>query len=195
VGERRRGVHESAVAHSSDFRTALGPVYVSPDEARQPLRIVDPQRLLTLSAWIDSLVPGDANWPRATQTDAIGYMDAVAHASPPLRPILLHGIDRLDALASEGLGRGTSFLACSDNARYEILSAFEQLNPDGAFDLVLELTLEAYYRDEAVLEALEERTGFSMRRATEGWEMEPFDESTLDRVRAMPTRYRMPDTR
>ena len=30
----------------------------------------------------------------------------------------------------------------------------------------------------------------AMQRAMRGWEMQPFDESLLDRVRALPPRYR-----
>ncbi len=192
MAERRRGVHESAIAQPPDFRRELGPVYIPPDEARRPLRIIDPKRAATLRAWIDTLVPGDEHWPGAAETDGLGYIDAVAQAAPALRPIILHGIDTLGALATDE--HGTSFALCTEGQRRALLVKLELLNPDGAFELVFELALEAYYRDDCVLGVLEKRTGFSMQRATEGWEMEPFDESALDRVRAMPPRYRVVDS-
>ncbi|TMJ94059.1 MAG: gluconate 2-dehydrogenase subunit 3 family protein [Actinobacteria bacterium] len=175
MAEGRRGVHEAAAASASDFHAELGQAYVSPHAARESQRVLDPERRRALSAWADTLIPANEHWPSAADVDAVGYIDRTVFLAPALRPIVLRGIDRLEARVVE---------------RREVLSRLEQLNPDGVFELVLELVFEAYYRDERVVTILEERTGFSMQRAMRGWEMQPFDESLLDRVRALPPRYR-----
>lgn len=188
--EVRRGVHEAAAAHTADFHAQLGRAYVSPSLAKRSQAVLDTERRRTLSAWIDSLIPENEHWPSAAETDAVGYVDATVFMAPKLRPILLHGIDRLEALTAERHGPDTRFADLAPGGRRELLARLEKLNPDGVFELVLELTFEAYYRDERVLGVLERRTGFSMHQAMLGWEMEPFDTSLLDRVRSLPPRYR-----
>jgi hypothetical protein len=66
------------------------------------------------------------------------------------------------------------------------------LSPDlaGAFAAVLEMTLEAYYRDPAVEAVVRERTGFDSRRTMTGTPPPPFDAARLERVRSLPPRYR-----
>ena len=125
---------------------------------------------------------------RLVRTDAVGYIDATAARVPPIRPALLRAVDALEATA---LGTfDTAFAELEHDQRYELLTGLEADNPRGVFDLVLELTYEAYYRDQHVLDILERRTGFSMRRTMEGWDMEPFDERLLERARALPPRVR-----
>lgn len=186
--EMRRGVHEAAIATIAPFRAALGQAYVSYAEARAAPFVLDGDRARTLTAWIDGLVPGDENWPRGSETDAAGYIDATIAKAPALRPLVLRAIDLLSARAASRFGAAFDELAFAN--RHQLLAELEAEGAGGAFELVLELTFEAYYRDERVLGALERRTGFSMKRATQGWEMEPFDERLLDRVRALPRRCR-----
>jgi len=190
MAEGRRGVHEAAAASASDFHAELGQAYVSPHAARESQRVLDPERRRALSAWADTLIPANEHWPSAADVDAVGYIDRTVFLAPALRPIVLRGIERLEALAAERYVSGVRFADLRVVERREVLSRLEQLNPDGVFEIVLELVFEAYYRDERVVTILEERTGFSMQRAMRGWEMQPFDESLLDRVRALPPRYR-----
>lgn len=187
----RRGVHEAAAAQVTDFHAELGQAYIDEARAKQSRAILDPERERTLSAWVDTLIPADDHWPSAAETDALGYIDATALAVPRLRATLLRGIDRLEALSAERPGSSVRFADLESQDRHALLARLEELNPGGVFELVLELTFEAYYRDERVIAALERRTGFSTERAMHGWEMEPFDETALERVRALPPRYRI----
>ena len=187
----RRGVHEAASASLTDFHVALGQTYVSPEAAREHPRVFDADRAQTLHAWVETLIPADQNWPSAAETDAVGYIEATAFAAAPLRPLLIGSIDAVVAATIERFGDAARFAALSLADRQQILATLEEKSPAG-FQLVLELTFEAYYRDERVIEITEHRTGFSMRRAMVGWELEPFDESQLDRVRRLPPRFRVP---
>jgi hypothetical protein len=183
-------VHEAASV-TQDFHDELGPTYVDPAQARVSRAVLDDPRRCTLEAWVETLVPADEHWPSAAETDAVGYIDATVLAATSLRPILIRGLDQLEAFSHARFSTG--FADLSGDNRHDVLQEFEALNPDRVFELVLELTLEAYYRDEHVLSVLERRTGFSIERSMQGWPMESFDLSLLSRVRRLPPRCRKPD--
>jgi hypothetical protein len=160
-----------------------GGVYVAPDEVGAP-RVLDAAERAVLAAWVDRLVPGDGTWPPAGATPAVGYIDALADRAPaivrPLRAALAWLAER--DLTGLAIDRQVAVL--------RELEAHPELGP--VFRSVLEMTLEAYYRDPAVEEIVRERTGFDARRPMIGTPMAPFDPARLERVRSLPPRYREP---
>jgi hypothetical protein len=170
-----------------DWRLHLGHAYVAPSEIGE-LRILDPKRAETLAAWTAQIVPGDEHWPSARDAGAAAYVDAVVSRAPVVRPILLRAIDALDRAAEAGHGR--RFADCPPADQEALLTALAEVDPSGGFDLVLELTFEAYYRDPRVCAVMRERTGFDPALPHLGSAMEPFDEDLLERVRALTPRYR-----
>ena len=158
-----------------------GGVYVAPEEVGEP-SVLDPRELAVLAAWVDRLVPGDAHWPPAGATPAVAYIDAMLARAPAARPPIRAALARLADRDLTALG---------DEDRDAELRALEASSEHGpAFRAVLEMTLEAYYRDPAVEQVVEARTGFDSRRPMIGTPMAPFDEARVDRVRALPPRYR-----
>jgi hypothetical protein len=158
-----------------------GGVYVAPEEVGEP-SVLDAGELAILRAWVDRLVPGDAHWPPASATPAVGYIDAMLDRAPAARPPIRGALARL---ADRGL------TALGDDDRDALLRELESSEEHGpAFRAVLDMTLEAYYRDPAVEEVVEARTGFRSRLPMVGTPMAPFDEARVDRVRALPPRYR-----
>jgi hypothetical protein len=158
-----------------------GSTYVAPEEVGA-LHVLDPGRAALLSAWVARLIPGDAAWPSAAQTDAVAYVDAMLARAPRAQPGILAA---LDALAATGFGD------LDDSGQGDALRGLESSARLGAaFASVLEMTYEAYYRDPAVVAVVEERTGFRTSRPRTGTPLAPFDESRLDRVRALPPRWR-----
>lgn len=160
-----------------------GGIHVAPDEIGEP-QVLDAHGQAILAAWIERLVPGDEHWPPATATPAAGYIDAMLARAPHARDAVLAAIAWLaDA--------GFTDLDATD--RTEVLRAMEASPEWGpVFGSVLEMTLEAYYRDPAVAAVVLARTGFDARRTMTGTPMEPFDASRLERVRTLPPRYRTP---
>jgi hypothetical protein len=153
--------------------------YVAPDEVGEP-RILDAPAIGVLTAWVDALVPGDAHWPPASATPAVGYIDAMLARDPVLRP----GVQA--ALATLG---DAGFTELDGPGRAAALRELEASSP-ALFFAVLEMTLEAYYRDPAVDAVVEARTGFRSRRTMTGTPLPPFDTSRLERVRSLPPRWR-----
>lgn len=170
-------------AYSLEF----GRTYVPPEEVRDFVLLSVAQRPV-LGAWAERLIPAAGSWPGADEVDAHMYADNCAARSPLLRSMLLRAVDRAEALArAEFAGRG--FAECDSGEREQILVTMA--NDEGTlFDLVLELVFEGYYRDPRVLDVVEERTGFQVMAPVEGVELEPFDESLLERVKGLPPMLR-----
>jgi hypothetical protein len=158
-----------------------GGVYVAPEEIGEPL-VLDADERALLGAWADRLVPGDGTWPPATATPVVGYIDALMDRAPAIAPAVRSALGWL-------AGRGFLGLAAEEQ-----VAALRELEADPAlgpvFFSVLEMTLEAYYRDPAVEAVVEARTGFSSRRPMVGTPLAPFDPARLDRVRALPPSHR-----
>jgi hypothetical protein len=158
-----------------------GGVYVAPEDVGEP-RVLDAGAVAVLTAWVDRLVPGDAHWPPASSTPAVAYIDAMLQRAPAVQPAVLAAIA---ALAAQ------DFLALGDDDQVAALQGLEaSVELGGVFRSVLEMTLEAYYRDPAVDAVVRERTGFDTRLTMVGTPLAPFDESRLQRVRSLPPRYR-----
>ena len=158
-----------------------GGVYVAPEEVGEP-RVLDADERAILGAWADRLVPGDGTWPPATATPVVGYVDALMDRAPAIVPAVRSALAWL-------AGRGFLGLGAEDQ-----VAVLRELESDPAlgpvFFSVLEMTLEAYYRDPAVEAVVEARTGFSSRLPMTGTPLPPFDPARLDRVRTLPPRHR-----
>jgi hypothetical protein len=166
-------------AYSLEF----GRTYVAPEEVRDYVLLSEVQRR-TLAAWAERLIPAAGPWPSAADVDAQMYADNCAARSPLLRSMLLRAVDLVDRAARAAHGQG--FADSSEDERDELLAEVEGGDDALLFDLVLELVFEGYYRAPAVLDVVEERTGFKVMAPVEGVELEPFDESLLKRVKGLP---------
>jgi hypothetical protein len=158
-----------------------GGVYVAPEDVGAP-RVLDAGAVAILTAWVERLVPGDEHWPSAASTPAVAYIDAMLQRAPAVQPAVLAAIAALAERNFLALGTGERVAAL------QALEASEELG--GVFASVLEMTLEAYYRDPAVEAVVRERTGFDTRLTMVGTPLPPFDESRLERVRSLTPRYR-----
>ena len=179
--DRKQTGHEVAQANRPDYRVVVGRAEVPVGEAR-PFTVLDAERAGTLKAWVATLIPARGRRPDAAEVGAAEYVDATVHEVPALRPALLQAVDRL----------GSSFSELSAEARESRLRELEAADPE-AFGMVRDFTYEAYYGHPRVLEALETETGWRGRAPIQGSPLDPFDESALARVIALPPRWRSPD--
>jgi hypothetical protein len=170
-----------------DYRLEIGRAHV-PIGVERTFAVLDPERAEALRCWVSALIPAQGKRPAAGDIGGAEYVDATIFLTPRLRGVLLDGIDTVDRLAVERFGR--SFVECDPAQRTDVLRAFEKADPLDAFPLVRDLTYEAYYAHPSVLGALEQETGWQYEVAFSGSEMEPFDERLLQRMRAVPPRWR-----
>ena len=187
--DRKQAGHKVAQAGRPDYRLLIGRAEVAVGEPRE-FAVLDPRRAATLKAWVATLIPGVGNRPDAASIGAAEYVDATVSLVPTLRPILLHAIDQVELLATAKAGK--AFTECTSEERELLLRELEAGDESDAFNMVRDFTYEAYYGHPRVLAALEEETGWSSSSPTRGSAMQPFDSSGLERVRALPPRWRRP---
>lgn len=130
-------------------------------------------RLLT--ALLDTLLPGDdRDWP-AAGTHGLGQRTCEIAAMTPGGAAALETI--LAALP-------TDFPVRDEDSRAALLGELEAQSPD-AFSRVVTAAYSAYYTDPAIRAVVERVTGYPDRPPQpRGYDLEPFDESLLDQVKA-----------
>ena len=172
---------------NNPYSPLMGRTFVSIDDTT-PISILDSTRQPILGAWVARLIPGNGNWPSAGELDTVTYIDGVLRLAPELRPVLLDGIDTAHAVALRDFD--SPFVSLNDVRQTTVLKEVESSAAREAFAVILELTYEAYYRAEAVLGVVRERTGFDIGRTVQGVPLKPFDTDRLTRVSLLPNRYR-----
>jgi len=185
--DRKQAGHHVAQADRPDYRLLIGQAEVAVGEPRE-FMVLDPGRAATLKAWVAALIPAAGKRPDAASIGAAEYVDATVSLVPALRPALLQAIDHVEALASGKAGK--AFTQCTPEERELLLRELEAGDESDAFNMVRDFTYEAYYGHPRVLAALEEDTGWSLSSPTRGSSMQPFDSSSLERVRSLPPRWR-----
>ncbi len=179
--------HRDGAAAANPYAPLMGRTFVGLDETGH-LTVIDPDRADTLSAWVGRIIPGDAEWPSASDLDTVAYIDAIIRKAPELRPLILAGIDAVEGSAQERHQRAFTALAAADQV--EILREAELTTAREAFSVVLELVYEAYYRSARVQDVVKARTGFDVRNTVVGKPIEPFPTGRLVEISSRPDRYR-----
>jgi gluconate 2-dehydrogenase subunit 3-like protein len=170
-----------------DYRREVGRVFVPVDVPRGFV-VLDPVRAAVLRAWTSALIPARGARPAAGEVGAAEYIDATAHRAPLIRAGLLAAIDAIEREAR--VRSGVAFADAEVAAQTNILRDLEASRHGAVFAMVRDLTYEAYYAHPRVLDALEAETGWRYANAFAGSRMEPFDETLLARMKALPPRYR-----
>lgn len=169
----------------------FGRTYVPLTSGPPRFAVLDERRSRTLSAWADTLVPGDEHWPAASAVGAPEYADATAAGSPVLRAALRSAVDALETVARRQ-GHDGPFAELDLDIRVTLLRQVETEH-DQLFAFVLELVYEGYYRTGRVQDAVHQRTGFRPEVPVVGMRLTPFDESRLARVRGLEPCWRSVD--
>src|SRR5258708_7151441 len=184
--DRKQGGHKVAQANRPDYRLEVGLAEVQVGVPRD-FAILDPARAATLRAWTATVIPAGPGRPDAGSVGAAEYIDATVAMVPSLRPVLLHALERIDAIAHDKARNG--FVECSPDERERLLREFQVEDAD-AFQMISDFTYEAYYGHPAVIAALGPATG---RRATSpltGTPLAPFHPTNLPRAKSHPPPYR-----
>jgi hypothetical protein len=185
--DRKQAGHHVAQADRPDYRLLIGHAEVAVGAPRE-FTVLDLRRAATLKAWVATLIQAAGQRPDAASIGAAEYVDATVSLVPALRPVLLAAIDQVELNASAKAGK--AFTECTLEERELLLRDLELSDESDAFNMVRDFTYEAYYGHPRVLAALEEETGWSSTSPTSGTSMEPFDSSSLERVRSLAPRWR-----
>jgi hypothetical protein len=185
--DRKQGGHQVAQANRPDYRVEVGRAEVPVGEPRD-FAILDAERAATLRAWTSTLIPAGDGRPDAGAIGAAEYIDATVSLVPSIRPVLLHALEKLEAIAQHKAHR--PFAECAHDERERLLREFQRDDETDAFQMVNDFTYEAYYGHPEVLAALESATGWHSSVPMTGSPMAPFDEGRLARVKSLPPLYR-----
>jgi hypothetical protein len=185
--DRKQGQHKVAQSSRADYRVEVGRAEV-PVGAPRTFVVLDPARAATLKAWTATLIPAGGRRPDAGSVGAAEYIDATVHLVPAIRPALLHGIDEVERLAHAKTGH--AFAECSAEEREDVLRQFQAADDSDAFSMVSDFTYESYYGHPVVLSAIEAENGWRGTAPMSPSVIARFDAGQLDRVRALPPRYR-----
>ena len=133
----------------------------------------------TLIAVIDEIIPAADSMPAASEVGTLAYFELVAASEAALAETMQASLRTANTLSQERLG--SRFTSISRDHRVEILSAFEERDA-ALFKKLRDYVYEAYYLQPRVW-ALIGYDPYPTNAA--GPQMEPFDQTLLNRVRAM----------
>ena len=142
----------------------------------------DQQKLL--ATVIDVIIPASNGSPSASDAGVATYVESSASTSPAMRNLLTSGLQAIEVTSGRAYRNGLAGLTYEQ--RESVLSKVESTSPE-FFDVLIQQTYSGYYTNSDVLRAKGIRVGAPQ---PEGFQMEPFQESLLERVRSSGTKYR-----
>ena len=133
----------------------------------------------TLSWAMDELIPSNGIMPSASEIGGIAYILSIMKALPDLSPLFEGLIAHIDEQCQY------QFTKIKSAERIAVLKHIEEHQPQ-LFKVLKEFTYESYYTNETVFPLI----GYEpYPTGSKGPEMEPFDDTLLDRVRALKPTY------
>jgi hypothetical protein len=145
---------------------------------------LDGPSMETLITLVDQIIPASDEMPAASQAGTLAYFELLAGADPHLPETLQSAIRTVDALSRARAGKG--FAAAGASERTEVVAALAQTE-SLLFARLRTYVYEGYYLQPQVWQLL----GYEpYPTSAPGPHMAPFTPALLQRIRAMPPRYR-----
>jgi Gluconate 2-dehydrogenase subunit 3 len=145
--------------------------------------LIDTQREL-LHGVLNRIIPGTGAFPGAGDLGVVAYLDAVIGRSAELRWLFSRGVTQLDITSQELYAQ--AFGNSSDDQKDAVLRRVEATCSE-FFAALVTHTYSGYYSHPSIIRLL----SMDVRPPQpQGYELEPFDLSLLDRVRQRKPLYR-----
>jgi len=142
----------------------------------------DQQKLL--STVIDVIIPASNGSPSASDTDVATHVESSLSTSSATRNLLTSGLQAIEVTSGRAYRKSLADLTYEQ--RESLLSKIESALPE-FFNVLIQQTYSGYYTNSNVLRSKGIHVGAPQ---PEGFQMEPFQESLLERVRSSGTKYR-----
>ena len=133
---------------------------------------------------LDRLVPRDGEMPGAGEVGVPEYLERVARRDGKSGHVILGALKKVEATAGNQYGQPFEGLAPGE--KDAVLRLVEQERPE-FFQALVEHSYSGYYTNQDVLRRL---CPDARPPQPGGYEVEPFDPGTLDKVRELGPRYR-----
>lgn len=154
------------------------------DRAHERSLFLSEQQRELLTAIVDRLIPPQDGVPDAGAAGVAEHVERMAGISPKSRAILIDGLKTIEAVSGRSHGKG--FVSLSNAQKVDVLRDVEAQHAR-FFAALIQESYAGYYSNPAVLAA----KGLPVSAPQpNGYEIEPFDASLLDSVRARGKKYR-----
>jgi hypothetical protein len=145
---------------------------------------LDSRSMRTLITLIDEIIPASGEMPGASQAGTLAYFELLAGTDPSLSQTLHAALRSANALAQARFGK--ELTSIPSTSRTTIVAALAQ-SEVSVFAGFRTYVYEGYYLQPEIWKLL----GYEPYPTTsQGPSMAPFSPSMLERIRAMPRRYR-----
>ncbi len=126
---------------------------------------------------LDQLIPARGGFPGAGELGVARHLDDVAASKSDLGRLFQDGLAVIESTSREA--HSTAFAGLTDDRKIEVLRTVEAESPEFFFKLVRH-TYAGYYSNSRIIEAM----GLEARPPQPlGFELDPFDPSTVEKVR------------
>ena len=126
---------------------------------------------------LDQLIPARGGFPGAGELGVAQHLSSTGASKPTLGQLFHDGLAAIESTSREA--HSTAFADLTDDRKIEVLRTVEAESPKFFFMLV-RYTYAGYYSNSRVIEAM----GLEARPPQPlGFELDPFDPSTLEKVR------------
>lgn len=154
------------------------------DRAHERSLFLSEQQREVLTAVLDRLIPPQDEVPGAGAAGIASHVEGMAGIAPKSRAILIDGLKAIEAASGRSHRRG--FVSLSDAQKVDVLREVEAQHTR-FFGALIQESYAGYYSNPAVLAA----KGLPVSAPQpNGYEIESFDASLLDSVRARGKKYR-----
>lgn len=154
------------------------------DRAHERSLFLSPQQRKLLADVVDQLIPMTDGLPGAGAAGVAEHVEGIAGIAPKSRAVLIDGLKAIEA--NSGRRHGTGFANLSDSQKADVLREVESQHARFFVPLIRD-SYAGYYSNPAVLDA----KGLPVSAPQpNGYEVEPFDPTMLDSVRARGKKYR-----
>ena len=154
------------------------------DQAHERSLFLSPQQRKLLEDVVDQLIPLGDGVPGAGEAGVAAHVEGTAGIAPASRAVLIGGLKAIEA--NSGRRHGTGFVNLSDSQKADVLREVESQHAR-FFAALIRDSYAGYYSNPAVLDA----KGLPVSAPQpNGYEIEPFDPTLLDSVRARGKKYR-----
>ena len=126
---------------------------------------------------LDQLIPARGDFPGAGELGVAQHLGSLAGSKPDLGGLLRDGLEAIESASREA--HFAAFSDISDDRKVEVLRAVEAESPQ-SFAMLVRHAYAGYYSNRRVIELM----GLEARPPQPlGFELEPFDPTTVEHVR------------
>ena len=126
---------------------------------------------------LDQLVPARDGFPGAGELGVARHLSSVGASKPGLGRLFLDGLGAVESTSRRT--HSSAFADLADDRKIEVLRTVEAESP-GSFAMLVRHTYAGYYSNPKIIEAM----GLEARPPQPlGFELDPFDPSTVEKVR------------